>query len=69
MSVGNLPPQQSVVLKLGYVTELEVENDTVIFSLFPYLFSGYPILRSLFYLFHFVSFCFILSHFVHLVFF
>ncbi len=31
MSVGNLPPQASVVIKITYVTELQVDGENICF--------------------------------------
>ena len=33
MSVGNLPPGASVLIKITYVSELVVEGDNIVFSL------------------------------------
>lgn len=33
MSVGNLPPGASVLIKITYVAELQVEGENIVFSL------------------------------------
>ena len=33
MSVGNLPPGASVLIKITYVSELQVEGENIVFAL------------------------------------
>ena len=45
LSVGNLPPKSKVIIKITYITELEIENDEIIFK-FPIELSGEKILKK-----------------------